>query len=288
LYEDLGLTRRARAHRQVGEALEKLCGDHPGSRVGELARHWISATQPIDLTKAINYSRQAGDAALAALAPADALAYYSQALDLYPQVTDPDPVLALDLATGLGTAQRQTGDAAFRDTLLGAARRAAAFDDTERLVAASLANSRGFYSNVGGIDTDKVEVLEIALTRLPANAPDRALVLATLCSELAYGSSLERRRALADEAISIAESSRDDAIIVRVLNDVFVPLDVPLLHKELATWTADGLARAEQLGDPVLLFWAARSRSVVAESAGDLEELDRCIDKMGSLAEQLK
>jgi len=288
LYEDLGLTRRARAHRQVGEALEKLCGDHPGSRVGELARHWISATQPIDLTKAINYSRQAGDAALAALAPADALAYYSQALDLYPQVTDPDPVLALDLATGLGTAQRQTGDAAFRDTLLGAARRAADLDDTERLVAAALANSRGFYSNVGGIDTDKVEVLEIALARLPANASDRALILATLCSELAYGSSLERRRALADEAIAIAESSGDDAIIVRVLNDVFVPLDVPLLHEELATWTAEGLARAEQLGDPVLLFWAARSRSVVAESAGDLEELDRCIDKMGSLAEQLK
>ena len=54
--------------------------------------------------------RQAGDAALAALAPADALRYYAQALDLYPQATDPDPVLGLDLAIGLGTAQRQAGD----------------------------------------------------------------------------------------------------------------------------------------------------------------------------------
>ena len=36
LYEDLGLTRRARAHRQVGEALEELCGDDPeaGGRTG--------------------------------------------------------------------------------------------------------------------------------------------------------------------------------------------------------------------------------------------------------------
>ena len=93
LYEDLGPTRRARAHRQVAEALEDLCGDRPGARVGELARHWFSATQPIDLAKAISYSRQAGDAALAALAPADALRYYAQALDLYPQATDPDPVL---------------------------------------------------------------------------------------------------------------------------------------------------------------------------------------------------
>ena len=85
LYEDLGLTRRARAHRQVGEALEELCGDNPGVRVAELARHWISATEPIDLAKAIGDPRQVGDAALHALAPADALRYYTQALDLYPQ-----------------------------------------------------------------------------------------------------------------------------------------------------------------------------------------------------------
>ena len=42
LYEDLGPNRRARAHRQVAEALEELCGDRPGNRVGELARHWIA------------------------------------------------------------------------------------------------------------------------------------------------------------------------------------------------------------------------------------------------------
>ena len=45
LYEDLGATRRAQAHRAVAEALEELCGDQPGTRVGELARHWI-ATPP--------------------------------------------------------------------------------------------------------------------------------------------------------------------------------------------------------------------------------------------------
>ncbi len=143
LYEDLGPTRRARAHRQVGEALEALCGDRPGSRIGELARHWMSATQSADVTKAIEYSRQAGDAALAGLAPADAVGYFAQALDLYPQSTDADPVLAIDLAIGLGTAQRLIGDPAFRETLLNAARSAADIDDTTRLVAAALANSRG-------------------------------------------------------------------------------------------------------------------------------------------------
>ena len=51
LYEDMGPNRRARAHRQVAEALEELCGDRPGNRVGELARHWVAATQPIDLAR---------------------------------------------------------------------------------------------------------------------------------------------------------------------------------------------------------------------------------------------
>ena len=183
LYEDLGPTRRARAHRNVAEALEDLYGDRPGIRVGELARHWIAA-QPLDLAKAIRYTCQAGDAALSALAPADALRYYAQALDLQAEIADPDPVRRLDVAIGLGIAQRQTGDPAYPDTLLTAARQAAKLGDTKRLVAAALANDRGYTSNSNASDTDKVDVLEMALDRLPADDPDRALVLATLCSEL--------------------------------------------------------------------------------------------------------
>ena len=279
LYEDLGLTRRARAHRQVAEALEDLCGDRPGSRVGELARHW-TATQPIDLTKAISYSRQAGDAALVALAPADALRHYAQALDLYPRATDPDLILGIDLAIGLGTAQRQTGDPAFRDTLLGASRQAADVGDTARLVAAAMANNRGFVSAVGAIDADKVEILEMALERLSADAPDRALVLATLCQELQFGRAPDRSQALAQEAVAIARASGDDALLVRVLNYASNPFRVK-------PWSADALARAERLGDPVQLFLAADRRSGDARRAGDIDEMDRCLEIMGSTVEIL-
>ncbi len=132
----------------------------------------------------------------------------------------PTLVLALDLAIGLGTAQRQVGDPAFRDTLLDAARRAADVGDTERMVAAALANNRGFFSTAGAIDTDKVELLEPALDRLARDAPDRALVLAALCSELALATPWTARQALAHEAVAIARSAGDDATIVRVLNNV--------------------------------------------------------------------
>src|SRR5205823_13097995 len=110
----LGPNRRARTHRQVAEALEDLCGDRPGSRIGELARHWSSTARHGDLAKAISYSRRAGDAALSSLAPGDALGYYTQALELLRQTDDLDPVPGIDLAIGLGTAQRQTGDPGFR------------------------------------------------------------------------------------------------------------------------------------------------------------------------------
>jgi class 3 adenylate cyclase len=287
LYEAIGHNRRARAHRQVAEALEVLCGGRPGRRVGELARHWAAATQPIDLAKTIDYSRQAGDAALAALAPADALRYYVQALDLYPQVAAPDPVLGIDLAIGLGTAQRQTGDPAFRDTLLGAARSALGVGDTDRLVAAALANNRGFFSAAGNIDAEKVEILESALDRLSADAPGRALVLATLCAELCYGSPLERRQALADEALAIARSSGDDATIVRVLNGTHFSLLVPPLLEQSLTRSTDALIRAQRVGDPVLVAFAAWARATAAHRAGDIDEMDRAMATAKATIERL-
>ncbi len=286
IYEDMGPTRQARVHRQVAEALEELCGNDPGERVGELARHWI-ASQPIDLNKAIEYSRQAGDAALAALAPADALRHYAQALDLYPQADDPDPVLGLDLAIGLGTAQRQTGDPAFRESLLDVAREAAALGDIERLVAAALANDRGWYSSVGVIDAEKVAILELALDRLPGSEVDRALLLANLCTELTYGSPLERRQELAIEALAIAESSDDEVVAVRVLNHICYPLYVPQLLDQLMDRTADAVSRAELVGDSMLQYWATYWRACVAPLAGDIDELDRCSAVMKSLVEKL-
>ena len=114
------------------------------------------------------------------------------------------PVLELDLTVGLGTALRQSGDPGFRDMLLGACRRAVSLGDTDRLVAAVLANNRGTFSTVSTIDEEKVEMLEAALERLGADDVRRALLLATLCTELTVGSSLERREALADEALAIA------------------------------------------------------------------------------------
>src|SRR5690606_6798040 len=69
LYQELSTTRRSRAHRAVAEAIEARTDGVPGARAGELAHHWAAATTPTDTTKAVAYARQAGDYALAGLAP---------------------------------------------------------------------------------------------------------------------------------------------------------------------------------------------------------------------------
>ena len=235
LYEDLGPTRQARAHRRVAEALEELCGDRPGSRVGELARHW--SRRPTGRSCRRPSTTRSGPAMPRSprSPPATPCATTPRPSRSSSESDDPDPLLGIDLAIGIGTAQRQSGDAAFRDTLLDAARRAADLGDTDRLVAAALANNRGMFSNAATVDTDRVAILELALDRLPTDDPSRALVLSTLCAELTYGSSLERRQALADEALAIARSTGDDATIVRVLNHISFPLSMPhLLDQSLA------------------------------------------------------
>ena len=288
LYENLGPTRRGRAHRQVAEALERLCGANTADRAAELARHYLLTSRPADTDKAISYARQAGDAALAALAPQDALRHYSQAFDLISQNESNDPTLRIDVLTGLGAAQLQSGVPDFRATLLAAAQEARRVGDADRLMAAALANTRGFHSDLGAIDVDRVEVLEAALAAIPAaDSPQRARLLATLCSELTFGS-LERRVSLAAEAKAMARRLRDRATLGWVCNLCGVPLRIPSLLEAQFADVKEALALADDLHDPVSAFWVANQGVIEATRAGDFELAMRCLGTMKDHAGRLR
>ena len=272
LYEDLGPTRRTRLHRRVGEALEELVRGHGDERLGELVRHFFLATRPSDTTKALDYARRAGESALEALAPDDAVRYFTQAHDLSGQGDGVEPEVQIDMLIGLGTAQRQAGIAAFRETLLEAARNAQALGDTDRQVAAALANNRGFFSALGQVDTEKIDVLEAALDALPdTDSPERARLLATLCSELQYHGPLERRLALADEAKAIARRLGDRAAFVDVVRRCGPALVAPsTLAPELAD-VAEALSAAGDLDDPSVLVQVGTVGAALAVRAGEFE-----------------
>ncbi len=288
LYRELGATRRARVHRQVAEALEDLCGDHPEARVGELAHHWFHATQLVDTNKAISYSRQAGESALAALAPADAVRYFLQAIQLLDQLLGSDPALAVDLRLDLGTAQRQAGIPAFRETFLDAAHRAQALGDSDRLVKAALGNNRGFFSALGVVDEEKVSVLESALELASSgDGPDRAVLLATLCSELCYGP-LDRRLDLAREATEMARRLDNPATLIDVLNLQQLPLTIPNTLAGRLPNTAKAVSLAEELNEPVRLFWAMHFDRNNAIQEGDFERAAHHLGVMKGLSERLR
>jgi class 3 adenylate cyclase/tetratricopeptide (TPR) repeat protein len=291
LYEDLGATRRTRVHRSVGEAIERLYGEHGDERVGELARHFVLATRPTDADKAIAYSRRAGEAALAALAPDDAVGYFSQALELVGQGVSVDPAGRIDLLIGLGTAQRQAGLAEFRETLLKAARGAQELGDTDRLVTAVLANTRGFFSSLGSVDSDRVTMLEAALDSLAAiDSPERARLLATLCAELTYDSSLERRLALGGEARAIARRLADQATFVDVVTRCGTALNAP---SSLATELADyeEVFAAASVRDDVAMMITAETASVgcaLAVRAGQFELASERMAMSRAMSEKLR
>ncbi|MGH9034698.1 MAG: ATP-binding protein [Acidimicrobiia bacterium] len=291
LYDELSGVRRVRAHQRVAAALEELCGDDPGERVAELAHHWVAATRPIDVRQTISYARQAGDRALAQLAPEEAVAWYTQALELQDTQTRNDERRA-DLLLDLGEAQRRAGQSAFRETLLEAAAMARRLGDTDRLVRAALANNRGIHSASGYSDAERVAVLQAAVDALGGrDSPERARLLATLTVELTYSGEWERRRALADEALAVARRVGDDATLARVLNLRHSALQVPEAVGELMDNSAENLVITARLGDAHERFWALQCRFWTIGAAGRMEEaeerlaeLERLVDALGQPA----
>jgi len=308
LADDLGPTRRSRAHRRVAIAYEALLAqdlgvgeieDHHisrlqvsnsrrrGNRLRRLAHHYALTADPRDRPRALAYCQKAGEAALQALAPDEAREWFRRAVEMHEEVDHGDPLRGVDLSIGLGTAQRHAGEAANRQTLLGAARRAQDLGEAERLTRAILtACDGGLSAALGYLDEEKVARLEGALALAgETDSPTRAILLARLCSELTFGAPLERRAELADQARSMARRLGDRVILLEVLNTIQYTLDVPETLEDRLEETAQALELSEQVGNPALSFWAAWLRSVATMQAGLPEELEQSMQVMERLKE---
>ena len=188
LYDGLGATRRARMHQRVAQALEELYGADPAEHFGELALHWRLAAVSVEKAKAADYALKAGQRALENLAPAEAVKYFADAVE---QTGDADSRERCEALIGLGEAQRQTGVAAFRETLLEASRIASELGDAELAARAALANSRGYTSVIGERDEQRLAAIARAIELdEPPNPARRAQLLALEAMELELGPGL--------------------------------------------------------------------------------------------------
>lgn len=282
LYETLGPTRRARMHHRVALALEELCGPDPGERVGELALHWRLATAAVDPRRAASYSSRAGQRALENLAPAEAVRRFSDALELLGPVEDAPRCLAL---IGLGEAQKLTGQAEFRGTLLEASRIASVLADAELAARAALANTRGWQAVIGEIDSDRVAAIDQALELDDRSDPGRrAVLLALQAQELLYEHDPARRHALAIEAIELAHEARDPRITARALFNAAHALWCPETLALRARLAEEIAANAAAAHDRALEFWAEDLIVTVSVESADLERARIGVERIRAMA----
>ncbi len=272
LYEGVGATRRARMHQRVAQALEQLYGGDPGDRLSELALHWRLAAVSVDRAKAADYALRAGQRALDSLAPTEAVKLFSDAVEL---MGDVDSAERCEVLIGLGTAQRQTGDPAHRETLLEASRIASALRDGDLAARAAWANHRGTSGSgtYGDLDQARIAAIERALELDdPPDSVRRARLLALQAQELSWDPDFASRRALAEEAITLARDAADK----RALADV-------LLTAHRGIWNAETLELRSALCEE-LAGLAAELRDPAVD-VGVQEHLTQLYAERGELAQ---
>ena len=286
LYAGLGGTRRARMHLQVAETLEALYGSDAEERLAELASHWRLATASVDKRKAAGYSLRAGQRALDSLAPSEAAKLFADALELLGPGTTIERCEAL---IGLGEAQRLTGDAAHRETLLEASGIASDLADADLAARAALANNRGFASGFGFVDVERVAAIARALELDHPPQPARhARLLSLQAQELTFEPDHARRRALAAQAIELAREAGDPRTLAAVLEDALYACWAPDTLAERAGQVLEVRALLAQVQDLNLEIIAGINETHVAIELCDFARADATIARMHAIAEQMR
>jgi len=291
LYEELSVARRVVLHRQTAEAIESLHATRLQDHLAALAYHFGQSALPAaEPSKAVDYARRAGDAALAQLAHDDAVRYYGQALELLHLSKVPaDEPDRIGLLISLGEAQRRAGHPAHRETLLEAARRARQRHDADALARAALANCRGsMMSNAGYLDPERVEALQAALELAgEGDSPTRARLMAHLALEQTWRADRAELARLSGEAIAMARRFADPATLADVLLSTFYPMWNPSTGEQRWKHTDELLALADELGDRRIAVHAYHHRARMAMELGDLTEIQRCAERQACLADEL-
>ncbi|HEY2180602.1 MAG TPA: AAA family ATPase [Solirubrobacteraceae bacterium] len=285
LYDGIGATRRARMHQRVAQALEQLYGEDPGARLSELALHWRLAAVSLDSRRAADYALRAGQRALEGLAPAEAVRLFRDAVDLVGEVDNAERCEAL---IGLGEAQRQCGDATYRETLLEASRIACVLADADFAARAALASSRHYASVIGDVDEGRLSAIERAIELdQPLRPARRSRLLALKALELSWDPDFAGRRALAEEAIEQARVAGDARILAEVLLAAVRANESVELLERRSRLAEELVECAAAVRDPALEALAYDVESEVQIERGDFVRAQAAAERMQRIAEDL-
>jgi class 3 adenylate cyclase len=290
LYDELTTSRRLRLHRSIARALV----DRPdaSARLAELARHFSECAALGEIDRAVEYGRRAGDAAASDLAYEEAAVHYERALGALDLADDADPRVRAELLRAAGTVLVTIADARGRVLLHRAADLARATGDAAALADAAIALHRDTVSrSITDVDEQMVALLEEATAATPVDdLARRALLASALSFELVWSRQGDRRQALGREAIGLARRCGSDEVLGRVLSTQQFGrdhTDVGSIHQTAAD-TAELIALADSVGDPIPLCHAYSNRILMSMALGDRVTLDADLAALEDVTARLR
>jgi DNA-binding winged helix-turn-helix (wHTH) protein/tetratricopeptide (TPR) repeat protein len=287
IYDEMSTHERVGLHRRVAEQLEQSAP----ADVAALAHHYGRAAIAGDYEPALEYAQRAADDARARLAFESAAALLEIALRVLDRHTPADASRRALLLVALGDAHYQCGDPARAETIwwqaVQSGRAAAGFEASAR---AAVRLAKWGIGNSGRIPTARIDVLEEALAKLPAERRDlRVLVLAALASDLHWvGDELERPRALAAEAVSLARGADDAEGLLIALDRRYFAICRGEDFDERVRLTDESVELARSTRDSAQLFVALNHRVALRTALGDLAGARQGFGECEQLALELR
>ena len=291
LSAELGVPGRRRLHERAANALletaerttsSETTDELPIATVAALAHH---AELAGDIAAAQHWASTAGDRFLDHLAPAEAAAWYSTALDH--AVSLGRPAAVADLTGRLGEARLRSGDPRADRTLLDAASLARRCGSDDVLVRAALTLDHTIV-RLTGVDAEHLETVEAALRvadRL--DTATHARLLAVHAQDLVHVDRPDEARREAEAAVALLDASDDRAAL---------PQMIPALAS--AMWgrgtlparrdlTRRAVEAADDLDDRLLQFWSRRSAYIVALECADAALASSTMSELHAIVDEV-
>jgi predicted ATPase/class 3 adenylate cyclase len=284
LYEELGVTRRVRLHRRVGDTIERVFGAGSDQHLDQLAHHYLQAQE---LDKAVDYSIRAAKRALSLMA-------YEEGADLFESALQ-----ALELRGGASAEQRARlllalSDARMRagevqrakETSFRAADVARSVGASDELARAALGAAATM--EIGRVERDTIDLVEEALEACGDQpSTQRAELLASLAVTVYYASR-ERAEEVSAEAVEMARASGDGRTLAIALNARHFAIWEPERLDERLAVSTEMIEVAGASGDRELRVEGRGLRLIDLLEQGDIRRADAEMEAYGREAAELR
>ena len=260
----LSATRRARLHRDIGEALEGLYADDLEAHAAELAHHFAQVEPGLVDEKFVGYCLMAGEQALAGYAYEDAAAHFQRGL--VAKERKPMDREKADLLYGLGRAQGATGHVQDAWDCMGRA-----FDHYMEAadVAEAVAVAKYPLLFISGLP-QVTHLVTRALTVVPPGSLDAGYLLSRygLLLNLETGDYNRAQEAL-DQAAAIAHREGDAGLEIRSLSSSADVDWYQMRGRQVLEKSLRAIELARRVNDPHAEAWPRFLAGFVLLASGD-------------------